>query len=170
MVGGLQDKLFLQMVAILPNRMQTLTLAFLIALNLIACGQSNSSNTVQNLPQKIKKENSMEQNQNSQPEQIVMALIEAMSVSDAEKIRSLFNKDARQAYGESGSWKSGEAFFKWLQSDIIDRKGHVDNAKFSTEGNEVIVTGQYSSVGYTNKANFLFSVEDGKIKSWQMRY
>lgn len=139
-------------------------------MNLIACGQSNSNNTVQNSRQEIKKENSMEQNQNSQPEQVVIALIEVMSANDAEKIRSLFHEDAKQAYGESGSWKSGEAFFKWLQSDIIDRKGHVDDAKFSADGNEVIVTGQYSSEGYTNKANFLFSVRDAKIESWQMRY
>lgn len=158
------------MVVIQPNRMQTLTLVVLTALNLIACGQSNSSNTVQNSRQEIKKENSMEQNQNSQPEHVVMALIEAMSANDAEKIRSFFHKNAKQAYGESGSWKSGEVFFKWLQSDVIDRKGHVDNAKFSAEDNEVIVTGQYSSEGYTNKANFLFSVKDGKIESWQMRY
>ncbi|WP_339709324.1 nuclear transport factor 2 family protein [uncultured Kriegella sp.] len=122
--------------------------------------------------QENKKQLSMasDNSQNIQPEQVVIQLIEAMSVNDAAKIRSLFHKDAKQAYGESGSWKSGEAFFKWLQSDIIDRKGQVDTAKFSADGDKVVVTGQYSSVGYTNKANFLFSVENGKIKSWQMRY
>ena len=103
------------------------------------------------------------------PETIVKFLIEAMTVNDAEKIRSVFHKDAKQAYGD-GAWKSGEDFFKWLQSDIIDRKGHVDNANFSSNGYQVIVTGQYSSEGYTNKANFLFVVENGKIISWQMRY
>ena len=109
------------------------------------------------------------QKANINAEQVVKSLIDAMNMNDSERIRSQFQKEAKQAYGE-GSWKSGEAFFKWLQSDIIDRKGHVENAKFSTDGNQVKVTGQYSSVGYTNKANFLFSVEDGKIASWQMRY
>jgi len=102
-------------------------------------------------------------------ENTVKALIDAMSSNDAQKIRSLFHENAKQAYG-NGSWKSGEAFFRWLQSDIIDRKGHVDDAKLSVEGKQVVVTGQYSSDGYTNKANFLFVVEDGKISSWQMRY
>lgn len=102
-------------------------------------------------------------------ENTVKSLIQAMETNDADKIRSQFHENAKQAYG-SGEWKSGEEFFSWLQSDIIDRKGHVDNAKYSTNGNEVIVTGQYSSEGYTNKANFLFVVENGKISSWQMRY
>lgn len=106
---------------------------------------------------------------NKDPEKIVKSLIEAMTANDAGKIRSAFHEDAKQAYG-SGSWKLGDDFFAWLQSDIIERKGHVDDAKYSTIGNEVIVTGQYSSEGYTNKANFLFVVEDGKIISWQMRY
>lgn len=103
------------------------------------------------------------------PENVIKSLIEAMTENDAQKIRSLFHKNAKQAYG-NGSWKSGSDFFSWLQSDIIDRKGHVDNAKYSPDGNEVVVTGQYSSEGYTNKANFLFVVENDKIISWQMRY
>lgn len=103
------------------------------------------------------------------PETKVRLLIKAMASNDAEKIRSVFHEGAKQAYGE-GSWKSGNEFFTWLQSDIIDRKGHVENPKFSTDNNEVIVTGQYNSEGYTNKANFLFVVEEQKIISWQMRY
>ncbi|WP_236973995.1 nuclear transport factor 2 family protein [Membranihabitans maritimus] len=108
-------------------------------------------------------------NNNSNPEAIVRSLIQAMSSNDADKIRSLFHENAKQAYGD-GSWKKGEDFFSWLQSDIIDRKGHVDDAKFSIKENQVVVTGQYSSLGYTNKANFLFFVEGDKILSWQMRY
>ena len=102
-------------------------------------------------------------------ENVVKKLISAMEENNTAEIRALFHKDAKQAYG-NGAWKSGEEFFKWLESDIIDRKGHVDKAQFKTEGNQVVVTGQYSSEGYTNKANFLFVVEDGKIASWQMRY
>lgn len=112
----------------------------------------------------------MDTNQNTKPETVVKSLIDAMTANDAEKIRFLFHEHAKQVYGENGSWKSGEVFFKWLESDIIDRKGHVKDANCSANGNEVVVTGQYSSVGYTNKANFLFSVKDGKIASWQMRY
>ncbi|MDC1068458.1 nuclear transport factor 2 family protein [Candidatus Kapabacteria bacterium] len=111
----------------------------------------------------------MIKNTNTNAENIVKSLIEAMAQNSAEKMRSLFHNEAKQAYGE-GKWKSGEAFFSWLQSDIIDRKGQVDNPKFTSEGNQVFVTGQYSSEGYTNKANFLFRVEDRKISSWQMKY
>jgi hypothetical protein len=109
------------------------------------------------------------QNDSTNAEGVVTSLIQAMRKSDAEKIKSLFTENGRQAYG-AGSWKSGEAFFSWLKSDIIDRNGQVDNAKFSAEGNQVVVTGQYNSQGYTNKANFLFTVEKDKIASWQMRY
>ena len=108
-------------------------------------------------------------NETTNTENIVKSLIQAMSNNDAPKIQALFHKNAKQAYG-NGSWKSGNDFFRWLQSDIIDRKGHVKDAKFSVEGNQVVVTGQYNSEGYTNKANFLFVVENGKIASWQMRY
>ncbi|EDM43991.1 hypothetical protein SCB49_10387 [unidentified eubacterium SCB49] len=113
-----------------------------------------------------------ETNQETQitdPIAIVKSLINAMENNDAEKIRSLFNKNASQAYGD-GAQKSGNAFFSWLESDIIDRKGKVSNPEYKSNNNEVVVTGQYSSEGYTNKANFLFTVKDGKIQSWQMRY
>lgn len=103
------------------------------------------------------------------PESIIKSLIEAMKANDSGKIRFIFDDNASQAYGD-GSPKSGATFFKWLDSDIIDRKGHVENATYKTDGNQVVVTGQYNSIGYTNKANFLFSVENGKIMSWQMRY
>lgn len=99
----------------------------------------------------------------------VRLLIEAMNKNNAKEIRSLFHDNAKQAYGD-GPWKSENDFFSWLQSDIIDRKGHVDNPELRTEDHTVIVTGQYSSEGYTNKANFLFTVKNNKILSWQMRY
>lgn len=101
--------------------------------------------------------------------EVVAKLIKAMDVNDADKIRTSFHKDARQAYG-NGDWKSSKDFFNWLESDIIERKGHVEDARYEIYGNEVVVKGQYSSQGYTNKANFLFTVQDDAIKSWQMRY
>ncbi|PZX43304.1 ketosteroid isomerase-like protein [Nonlabens dokdonensis] len=120
-------------------------------------------------PQKELNKTTMQDNSNSTPESTIKSLIDAMEANDGDKIRSLFHDNASQAYGDGPS-KSGKAFFKWLDSDIIDRKGHVEGAHFTTTGNEVVVTGQYSSEGYTNKANFLFFVKEGKIMSWQMRY
>lgn len=114
-------------------------------------------------------EHPTDKNASTQPKSIIKSLLVAMDKNDADNIRSLFNTNASQAYGD-GPVKSGEAFFSWLDSDIIERKGHVDNPKFTVNDNEVIVTGQYSSVGYTNKANFLFTVKDGLIMSWRMRY
>lgn len=109
------------------------------------------------------------QNSSANPESIIKSLMAAMATNDAEKIRSLFDENASQAYGDSPA-KSGKAFFGWLESDIIERKGHVENAHYEVNGNEVVVTGQYSSKGYTNKVNFMFKVANGKIRSWQMRY
>lgn len=129
---------------------------------LLFCVQGEAQQTNLKLKQELMSENST-------PKTIVIALIDAMKSNDAEQIKSLFHANASQAYGD-GAPKSGADFFKWLQSDIIDRKGHVADAQFKETGNDVVVTGQYSSVGYTNKANFLFVVEGDKIMSWRMRY
>jgi ketosteroid isomerase-like protein len=104
------------------------------------------------------------------PESTVRALLAAMEANDATRIRAAFAPAASQAYGD-GAPKSGEAFSQWLQSDIIDQHGQVANASLAVKGNEVVVTGQYrNNAGYTNPANFLFKVSDGRIVSWQMRY
>jgi SnoaL-like domain len=98
------------------------------------------------------------------------ALVEAMAANDAARIRALFAPNASQAYG-NGTAKSGPAFFAWLQSDIIDARGRVDNARFAASGNRVEITGQYSNrSGYRSAANFLLIVEQDRIVSWQMRY
>ena len=105
----------------------------------------------------------------SEPEAVVSALLAAMDANDAGQIRALFDANASQAYGD-GPAQSGEAFFRWLDSDIIQRQGRVESAQLTVNGNEVVVTGQYQSRGYTSAANFLLNVEDGRIVSWQMRY
>jgi hypothetical protein len=101
---------------------------------------------------------------------VVRALVDAMKANDAARIRALFAPDASQAYGD-GRPKSGPAFFAWLESDIIDRKGQVSEPQFAVNGNEVVVTGQFSnSRGYRAAANFRLVVDNGRIVSWQMRY
>lgn len=101
---------------------------------------------------------------------IVRALLDAMEANDADRIRSAFGPGATQAYG-NGPPKSGEAFSRWLQTDIIDRHGRVDAPQLAVNGAEVIVTGQYrNNAGYSSAANFLFRVANGQIVSWQMRY
>lgn len=60
---------------------------------------------------------------------------------------------------------------KWIESDIISRQGKVTNPQYTViNENQVVVKGQYSSQGYTNKADFLFNVENGLITAWRMRY
>lgn len=49
MVGGLQDKPFSQTEDIQQSKMRTLVLTILITLNLVACGQSNSSKNELNM-------------------------------------------------------------------------------------------------------------------------
>jgi hypothetical protein len=106
----------------------------------------------------------------SDPGTVVRNLIDAMKANDAVRIRALFAPDASQAYGD-GKPKAGPAFFAWLESDIIERKGQVNDPQFAVNGNEVIVTGQYrNSRGYRSAANFRIVVDNGRIVSWQMRY
>lgn len=49
MVGGLQDKLFLQMEVIPQNKMRNLVLTIVTSLSLVACGQSNSNKKEQKM-------------------------------------------------------------------------------------------------------------------------
>lgn len=100
----------------------------------------------------------------------VRALIAAMQDKDAAAIRAQFAATATQAYGADGRMKSAAATAKWLETDIIEREGKVDKPEFSVDANQVIVRGQYNAKGYSSKANFLFTVDNGLITSWRMRY
>lgn len=101
---------------------------------------------------------------------VVRSLIDAMRLGDGARIRALFAPQASQAYG-NGQPKSGAAFFAWLESDIIARRGQVDDARFLVHGDEVIVTGQFhNNRGYRAAADFRFVVDKGRIVSWQVRY
>ncbi len=101
----------------------------------------------------------------------VKTLIDAMQIENADLIRAQFSKSATQAYGANGTMKSAEETKRWLESDIISRQGKVANPQYTViSKNQVVVKGQYTSRGYTNKADFLFTVENGLLTSWRMRY
>lgn len=101
---------------------------------------------------------------------VVMSLMEAMRLNDAEGIRAAFAETASQAYGD-GRPKTGAEFAGWLQSDIIDVHGRVEGPQIAITDDGVVVTGEYrNSAGYRSPANFLFRVEGDRIVSWQMRY
>jgi hypothetical protein len=100
----------------------------------------------------------------------VRALVSAMQAEDAAAIRAQFAPTATQAYGADGRMKNAAATAKWLESDIISRRGKVKDPEFTVNGKEVVVRGQYNAVGYTSKADFLFTVENELITSWRMRY
>ena len=92
----------------------------------------------------------------AEPTAVVKDLIAAMASGDADRIRTAFADDASQAYG-SGSQKSGDAFRAWLESDIIDANGRVDDPEFTTDGTAVMVNGTYrNDNGYSSQADFLF--------------
>lgn len=100
----------------------------------------------------------------------VRALIEAMAAGDAARIRAQFSPNATQAYGADGPMKTAAATARWLETDIIERNGKVTNPSFMVNGNQVVVRGSYSSRGYASNADFLFTVDNGLITSWRMRY
>lgn len=133
------------------------------SLALTACGQTPKSDQtkIQNL-EKMQNENLLKP---------VKTLIEAMQTENAELIRAQFSKTATQAYGAEGTMKTADETRKWIESDIISRQGKVANPNYTViNENQVVVKGQYSSQGYTNKADFLFNVENGLITAWRMRY
>lgn len=134
-------------------------------ITLSACGQVRTKST------ETKSLNSSQQMQNENVLKPVKALIKAMEAENAELIRAQFSETATQAYGADGIMKTPEATKKWIESDIINRQGKVTKPEYELiNENQVVVKGQYSSQGYSNKANFLFTVENGLITSWRMRY
>lgn len=134
-----------------------------LSLAFTACGQVGKNN-------KVKTQDTEEMQIDTILKPVKM-LIEAMEAENAALIRAQFSNTATQAYGADGVMKTAEQTKKWIESDIISRQGKVANPEFTViSKNEVVVTGQYSSRGYTNKANFLFTVENGLITSWRMRY
>lgn len=143
--------------------MKRIIIGLFFSFALIACGQTQKNNQTETQnSEKMQDENLLKP---------VKALMEAMQSENAELIRAQFSEKATQAYGADGTMKTPEETRKWLESDIISRQGKVANPQFTViNEKEVVVTGQYSSIGYTNKANFLFTVENGLITGWRMRY
>lgn len=133
------------------------------SLALTACGQAQKSDQT--------KTQNLEKMQNETLLKPVKTLIEAMQAENAELIKAQFSKNATQAYGAEGTMKTAYETRKWIESDIISRQGKVANPQYPIiNENQVVVKGQYSSQGYTNKADFLFNVENGLITAWRMRY
>ncbi len=143
--------------------MKKVIIILFTSLALTACEQSQKSD--QTKTQNLKKM------QNETVLKPVKTLIEAMQAENAEIIRAQFSKNATQAYGAEGTMKTAYETRKWIESDIISRQGKVANPNYTViNENQVVVKGQYSSQGYTNKADFLFNVENGLIIAWRMRY
>lgn len=143
--------------------MKKVVIILFTSLALTACGQSQISDQT--------KTQNLEKMQNVTVLKPVKTLIEAMQAENAELIRAQFSKNATHAYGAEGTMKTADETKKWIESDIISRQGKVANPQYTViNENQVVVKGQYSSQGYTNKADFLFNVENGLITAWRMRY
>jgi SnoaL-like domain len=100
---------------------------------------------------------------------VVEALLAAMMANDAPTIRSLFRADASQQY-VNGPHKMGDAFRRWVETDVIAVAAQVDGTTVSVRGADVVVTGTiHNNTGYRTAAVFRFIVEAGKIKRWHIR-
>ncbi|WCM42043.1 nuclear transport factor 2 family protein [Flavobacterium sp. CBA20B-1] len=143
--------------------MKKIIIVLFSSLALTACGQTQKGDQI--------KTQNLEKMQNETILKPIKALIEAMQTENAELIRAQFSKTATQAYGAEGTMKTADETRRWIESDIISRQGKVANPQYTViNENQAVVKGQYSSEGYTNKADFLFTVEDGLITAWRMRY
>lgn len=149
-------------------------LLFIVVINFTACGQKTAQQekTKSEISkQKPSKSNQMETSTDQTILIPVKALMQAMADENANLIKAQFAKTATQAYGANGQMKSATETAKWIESDIISRQGKVANPEYTIlTDNQVVVKGQYSSRGYSNAADFLFTVENGLITSWRMRY
>jgi ketosteroid isomerase-like protein len=127
-------------------------LASLVAVVIIALGRVNPS--VARMPETAP----------------VEKLLKAMQAKDGAIIRAVFAPNASEQYGE-GTPKTGDAFSIWVESDLISAEPVVDDAIVSATEDGVVVTGTIrNNRGYRARANFLFVIEAGKIKHWQIRY
>jgi hypothetical protein len=145
-----------------------------VIVSFTACGQKTVKQEKiksETSKQEISKTNKMDNSTDQTILVPVKTLMEAMEAENADLIRAQFAKTATQAYGANGTMKSPEETAKWLETDIISRQGKVAKPEYTVlTDNQVVVKGQYASRGYSNAADFLFTVENGLITSWRMRY
>jgi ketosteroid isomerase-like protein len=108
--------------------------------------------------------------QASDAKSTVETLLKAMRTKDAVTIRLLVDANGSMQYG-NGLPKKGKDFVAWIESDVIAAEALVDNAVVTSRSDGIVVTGIIrNNRGYSNKANFLFSVKAGKITRWHIRY
>ncbi|TAG45156.1 MAG: nuclear transport factor 2 family protein [Cytophagia bacterium] len=161
-------------IALVTGGSNTYILFVFASINFTDCGQKTVKQEKiksETSKQAISKINKMDNSTNQTILIPVKTLIEAMEAQNASLIRLQFAKTATQAYGANGTMKSPEETAKWLETDIISRQGKVANPEYTIlNGNQVVVKGQYSSRGYSNAADFLFTIENSLITSWRMRY
>jgi hypothetical protein len=108
--------------------------------------------------------------QASDAKSTVETLLKAMRSKDAVTIRLLVDTNGSMQYGNSAP-KKGKDFVAWIESDVITTEAVVDNAIVTSRPEGIVVIGTIrNNRGYSNKANFLFSVKAGKITHWHIRY
>jgi hypothetical protein len=102
------------------------------------------------------------------PADVVNAFVEAVNKCDRAAARALFAQNGFAAYGMQGAPKRGADLDSWLQSDIFAVRGKIENITLATEGNRVTLRGRYTSTGWSGNANYLFTIEGGRITAWNL--
>ena len=102
------------------------------------------------------------------PADVVKAFVEAVNNGDRAAARALFAQNGFAAYGMQGAPKRGADLDGWLQSDIFGVKGKIENVTLTTEGNRVTLRGRYTSTGWSGNANYIFTIEGGRITAWNL--
>lgn len=102
------------------------------------------------------------------PADVVNAFVEAVNKGDRAAARALFAQNGFVAYGMQRAAKRGAELDGWLQSDIFGVKGRIENVTLKTEGNKVTLSGRYTSTGWSGTANYVFTIEGGRITAWNL--
>lgn len=105
--------------------------------------------------------------QEQEAESVVIQFVEAVNQGDQETTFALFAPNACVGYNEI----CFDAFklVSWWDSDIFSVEGQIEDVTLSTDGDEVTLSGFFSSSGWRGNADYLFTVNDGRIVGWSLR-
>lgn len=103
----------------------------------------------------------------AEPERVVIAFIEAINRGDRAAALALVAEDA--CVGYTGSCLQAARLERWWGSDIFDVQGRIEDYRLTSDAQGVSVVGTYRSTGWTGRANYRFTVRDGRITGWDLR-
>jgi limonene-1,2-epoxide hydrolase len=100
---------------------------------------------------------------------VVQNFVNAINAQDRAAAQALLAPTVWYAYGANGTQNSGQSFLNWLESDLFAPNARIVIERATANGTEIRLEGRWGRNGNaTNRANYLFTVQNGLIASWRL--